>query len=156
MERIIRAVQEILAIYFRITTMVIFASAVYIAVFWGADTGLDVGILWQILGTSAICAIGCFFISDFRASKKVSSGLEIKIRGLLSFIFVNAVILASGFVFEWFYLSDWKMIVGMIVCIALVYTVVTALSYFASYKTAEQINGKLRERENGADRGDVE
>lgn len=146
MERIIKEAQSVLAYFFRITTSVVFASAVYITVFWGVDCELGVRLLWQILGSSAVCALGCCLVSGSQVSGKEISKRGMQIRMVLLYIYINVIVLSCGFIFEWFYLSDWKMILGMELCIAFTFCVVTVLSYFADYKAAEKMNQRLQER----------
>lgn len=58
MEYMIKRLQLMLDIFFKVTTGVIFVTAVYIMVFWGEDTVLNVGILWEILTVSGLCGLG--------------------------------------------------------------------------------------------------
>ena len=51
MEKMRKVIQNFLAVYMRVVTLVVFVSAVYIVVFWGWKTELDVTILWEILDT---------------------------------------------------------------------------------------------------------
>lgn len=146
MERIIKETQSVLAYFFRITTSVVFVSAVYITVFWGVDGEFSVRLLWQILGSSAVCALCSCLVFSSQVSGKELSKRGMQIRMVLLYIYINVIILSCGFLFEWFYLSDWKMILGMELCIAFTFCAVTVLSYFADYKAAEKMNQRLQER----------
>lgn len=146
MERIIKETQSVLAYFFRITTSVVFVSAVYITVFWGVDGEFSVRLLWQILGSSAVCALCSCLVFSSQVSGKELSKRGMQIRMVLLYIYINVIILSCGFIFEWFYLSDWKMILGMELCIAFTFCAVTVLSYFADYKAAEKMNQRLQER----------
>lgn len=144
MKNIIKRLQTMLDIFTRITTAVICVTAVYIGIFWGGEDVLSVSILWQILSVSAICTLGSFLIpcgSEREVSKK-----SMLARMLLYFIFVNVVVLGCGAMYEWFSFSSWKMVLAMEISIIAVFAVVVGAGYFAEYKTAEQMNQKLRDR----------
>lgn len=73
MEKMRKVIQNFLAVYMRVVTLVVFVSAVYIVVFWGWKTELDVTILWEILGVSFLTSLGsviAFPVSD--SEKEIS------------------------------------------------------------------------------------
>ena len=144
MRYIIKRLQSMLNIFTRITAAVTCVSAVYIGIFWGSETILSVDILWQILGVSALCTLGSFLI-PCGLGREVSKG-SMLIRMFLYLVFVNAAVLLCGYAFAWFYPSSWRMVAGMEACIIVVFAIVVGAGYFAEYKTAEQMNQKLRER----------
>ncbi len=145
MECIIKHIQIVLDLFYKITAGITVITAVYITVFWGADTvvpGAD--LLWQILITSGLCSLSGVFITCDDAKETSKKGMLWKM--VFGFIYVNMIVLCCGTVFEWFYLSDWKMLFGMEASILAVFLAVVGLSYFSGYKTAQQINAKLKER----------
>lgn len=144
MRYIIKRLQSMLNIFTRVAAAITCVSAVYIGIFWGAETILSVDILWQILSVSALCTLGSVLI-PCGLEREISKG-SMLVRMLLYFVFVNAAVLLCGFGFAWFYPSSWKMVAGMEVCIIAVFVIVVGAGYFAEYKTAEQMNQKLRER----------
>lgn len=144
MKDVIKRLQFTLDIFTRITTGVTCVTAVYIGIMWGSDTELTVSILWQILGVSALCTLGSFLF-PCGTGREISKGSMLR-RTILYFVFVNAVVLGCGFLFGWFYLSSWKMVAAMEICIIAVFAAVRGAGYFAEYKTAERMNEKLRER----------
>ena len=148
MEKMRKVIQNFLAVYMRVVTLVVFVSEVYIVVFWGWNTEIDVTILWEILGVSFVTSLGsviaiAFPVSD---SEKEISKQAMLIRNLLYFLFVNVVVLGCGFWFGWFYISDWRMIAGMEACIVFVYCSVVAISYYMESRVADRMNRKLKER----------
>lgn len=144
MEHIRKRLQIMMDLFFKITTGVIFVTAVYIRVFWGVGTVLDVGILWEILTVSGLCALGSVVL-PCGVGKEVSKR-ELIVRATLYFGIVNVVVLGCGFWFEWFYFSSWKMVLGMECGVVGVYVVVTALNYFVGVWEAEEMNRRLKER----------
>lgn len=144
MEQLIKRLQQMMDMFFRITTGVLFVTAVYITVFWGFEEAIDVRCFWQILCVSALCALGALIlICD--GGKEISKTAML-VRTVAYFLLVNAIVLFCGFQFEWFYPDNWKMILGMELCIIGVFIVVTAAGYFAEYKIAAKMNEKLKER----------
>lgn len=145
MNRVIKRLQSMLNIFVKITTAVICVTAVYIQLFWGQDTDLTVNVLWQILTVSFLCTIGSsIFPCD---GEQEISKRSMLLRTLFCFIFVNVVVLGCGFLFEWFYLSNLKMLLGMEAAIIIVFAAVSSADFYRQYKAAEQMNRRLRERE---------
>lgn len=146
MEKIRKIIQNFLTIYMRVVTLVVFVSAVYIVIFWGRKAELDVTILWEILGVSFFTSLGSIFAFPVSDSEKEISKKAMLIRNLFYFLFVNVVVLGCGFWFDWFYLSDWRMITGMEGSILFVYFSVVAISYYMESRVADRMNRKLKER----------
>ena len=145
MNHVIKRLQDMLAMFFRITTGIIIVTALYIVMFWGKNSQIQVTILWQILMVSVFCSVGSLLLPC--DSEKEVSKRGMLVRMILYFLYVNIVVMVSGFRFEWFDTSNGKMVFVMELCIIAVFAVVTAVSHFTDYKTAEQMNRKLRERE---------
>ena len=141
MDRVMKRIRGIISLFTKITTMVIIVTAVYIMTFWGADTVLGVKILWEIILVSGICALGNLILPD--SEQKEVSKASMVLRNIGMFIYVNIVVMGCGIYFEWFYLSNWKMILGMLALIAFVFATITSVSYFVDNNVAEQINKKL-------------
>lgn len=139
--------ESIVTLFTRITTGILFVAAVYIHIFWGSDTSLEVGLLWQILIVGAICSVGSFLL-PFEKMEKGGMSKGIVLRTILYYLYINITVLGCAFYFGWCDLDDWKMVLGMVAAIAFVFVVVSAVSYWIEYQTAEKMNAKLREREN--------
>ena len=145
LDRVIRWIQRSLSIFVRVTTAVVIVTAIYIVSFWGADCEVGIHILWEILSVSALCALCSFVLPDDNG--KVVSKRGMLIRIILYYAMVNVIVMTCGFVYEWFYVSQWKMVAGMEICIIAVFVIVTAVNYFLEYQTAERMNRKLKERQ---------
>lgn len=145
MGQIIKHLQQMVDMFFKITTGIIFVAAAYVTVFWGTEGNINFGILWQILGVSALCSLGTLFlICD--GGREISKSAML-IRTIMDFLWVNIIVLFCGFQFEWYDSDNWKMIMGMETCIIVVFLLVTLANYFSEYRTAEKMNEKLKERE---------
>lgn len=133
----------VIDLFFKVTTGIVCVSAMYISVFGGTDMEFAVApFLGQILITAALCSIGSFFWDYEREMSKKSMLLNM----IEHYVYENVVVLGCGIKFEWFYLSDWKMILGMVICVAMVFLAIMAFSYSLDYKTAQSLNEKLKER----------
>lgn len=143
MQEIRKRLRFTLDLFFKITTGIVIVSVIYITAFEGIDLEFAiVPFLGQILITAALCAaFNFFFYYDQELSKKGKLLLTIA-----DYVYVNLVVLCCGIWFEWFYLSNWRMLLGMVLGIAVVFIVVTALSFSMDYKTAQKMNEKLRTR----------
>ena len=97
MEKMRKVIQNFLAVYMRVVTLVVFVSAVYIVVFCGWKTELNVTILWEILGVSFLTSLGSVIAFPVSDSEKEISKQAMLIRNLLYFLFVNMVVLGCGF-----------------------------------------------------------
>lgn len=144
MNKIFRILHYLWNVFSWIVTGVTCVTAIYIMAFWGTEVKLGVEILWQILLVSAICALGSLLLYN---EKREFSKKEMMIRCFLTFAFVDIVVLSFGFHFHWFYLSNWKMVTGMELCIIAVFAAIMGLSSLAGQKEADTMNQKLKERD---------
>ena len=133
----------VMDLFFKITTGIICASAMYISLFGGTDMEFAVApFLGQILTTAALCSVGSLFWDYERERSKKSMLLNM----IGHYVYENIVVLGCGIKFEWFYLSDWKMLLGMVIAVAVVFFGIMALSFGLDYKTAQKMNEKLKGR----------
>lgn len=137
-------ISNMISLFFKVVTLVCVASALYVSFFCGWNTEVNIAILWQILFVSALCS----FVSNlFHTSHgKELSKEQMRIRTLLSFLYVNCVVLGCGFYFRWFYISEWGMVLGMEIMIIIVFMIVSAITHQADSKMADKLNSRLQER----------
>lgn len=137
--------------FFSVITLVsTIVTACYITVFYGRDAELTVDILWQILIVSFFCSICPIFFS-YHGDWGLGSR-PFLIRSILEYIYINVVVLGFGCWFAWFDISNFSMVIGMMFFILLAFVVITGYVFWADFRTSEQINRKLRERNgNGED-----
>lgn len=139
-----KRLETMLSLYVKITTGILFVTALYITVFYGWELELKVDILWQILGLSFACALGSLVMPEER--ERELSGKSMLACILLYYVYVNLVVLFSGFRFGWFSFDSLKQVLGMVAAIAFVYIGVMLLSFWKEYREAERINRKLEGR----------
>lgn len=145
MNKLFRILHYLWNVFSWIATGVTCVTAIYIMIFWGADTNIGVELLWQILLVSAVCSLGSLILYN---EKKEFSKKEMLVRCCLLFAYVDIIVLTCGFYFQWFYFSSWKMVAGMELCIIAVFAVTMGFSSLAAKKEADAMNKKLRERDD--------
>ena len=131
-----------LDIFARISASIFIFSSIYISIFWGSNTDINLSYVWGVLFISFAAAIARIpFLSDKEISKKT-----MLICNIVYFVFINILVLGIGYVLQWFYLSEAKMLCGIELTIIMVYVCVMIISYSLDYRTAEQMNRKLKNR----------
>ena len=145
MNKLFHLLHYLFEIFSRIVTGVTFVTAVYIVIFWGDDTNLSVAILWQILLVSALCSLGTLLLYNYE--EKNISKKSMFLRTCIAFAYVNVIVLASGWYFQWFSFQNWEMVAGMEVCIIGVFLSITIISMLTAQKTADAMNARLKERD---------
>ena len=118
-----------------VTTCVVFGTAVYIELFL-ANPVLDVDALWQILLVSLLCSL-CTAVYQEEMSRKLQK--------ILIFLVINIIVLGCGVWFGWFRPENLPEVVGMLLIIALVFLIVSAVMWRMEKQMAVQMNERLRE-----------
>lgn len=137
--------------YFSVITLIsTVVAACYITFFYGSRAALTVNILWQILTVSFFCSLCRFIYAD--ASDKAGKGRFV-IQNVLGYLYINVVVMGFGCWFDWFDVSNFSMVFGMVLVILIAYVVIVGYVFWADFRTSEQINRKLRER-NGEEESD--
>ena len=132
-------VKSFLFTFVCVTTCVIFATAVYIGIFWG-NIEVSSVILWQILGTSFVSSLGVLIYPKRELSKNA-----LRFRSIIHYIYTNVVVLTAGFLFGWFLIDQWLMVVGMLFVIAIVFLGISIIMTTRDKHFAKQLNDKLKE-----------
>ena len=121
-----------------VTTCTLMASAVFITFFYD-DLTTDVSLLWQIIGTSALCSLGNLFYIGHEKSKR-----QLTVLTLLHYVYINAVVLTCGILFEWFDVDRMEMVVFMVILIAVIFLLIYAVNYLRSKQDSEKMNQHLQ------------
>lgn len=131
-----------------VTTCVTFGTAVYIELFLD-NPMLNVDTLWQILFVSLLCSV-CTAIYQ-----KEMTGRLLKSMILVHYLVINLIVLGCGIWFKWFQPEKLLEVIGMLLIIAFVFLVVSAVMWKMDKQVAVQMNERLREyqarRENEED-----
>lgn len=135
--------KELLFVFICVTTCVVFVTAAYITVFW-KNTSLEVDILWEILIISFLTSLGVYFYPGEKAGSKTVAACYI-----LHYIYVNIVVLGCGIWFEWFYVDNLAMVLGMVLAIAAVFFLVSAAEWNRTKRMAALMNERLKGYQQG-------
>lgn len=134
------------SVFEKVTAGILFVAAVFISVFHGWDTELDVNILWQILFLSAVCALGSIVLPLEGEKQKEVSRIAMLVRTILYFLYINVVVLGFGFMFEWFTFDNGWQVFGMELAILFVFVAVFLIFYWSQCLEARRMNQKLKKR----------
>jgi hypothetical protein len=142
-----KKIQLFFDVFARIAATIFLFSSIYIAVFFGTDVVLRISYIWGVLFISLAATIGRIpFFTDKEISKtKMLAG------NIIYVIFLNILVMVSGYYLEWFHPGENKMIIGLEITIFVVYASVMVLSYLADLKTAKKITEKLKNRKEKTD-----
>lgn len=133
--------------YFAITTVVVVCVAsAYIMICLGPDAYFNVSVLWQIILVSLLTSQSHLFF--YNKNNRELSGGQFAIRFLIVYVYVNVVVLGLGYLFRWFDPESISTVLGMVVTILVATIVVMFIAFCYDSKTADEINKKLRERNN--------
>ncbi len=145
-----KRIKSMLFTFVCVTTCVVFATACFTTVFW-PQAVLGSEILWQILLVSFFCSTGIFIYPEREQEKK-----EALLRVFLHYLEVNAVVLGCGLWFEWFYIDNPPMVIGMVLMIAFIFALVSYVVWKDAERTAALMNKKLKEYQQQEDAGQSE
>lgn len=133
-----KRLKSLLFVFVCVTTCVVFVTAAYITVFW-PKASLEVDILWEVLIISFLTSLGVYFYPGEKASSKTVAACYV-----LHYIYVNIVVLGCGSWFEWFYIDDLAMVLGMVFAIAAVFFLVSAAEWNRTKRMAALMNECLK------------
>lgn len=122
-----------------VTTCIVFASALFTTIFW-QESDIGPEMLWQILIISALCSLGTMIYPDYEVTKRRAVCLTV-----LHYIIVNVVVLGGGILFGWFDADNLFMVLLMLLLIAVIYFLVSAIMWKRAENMASLMNEKLAE-----------
>lgn len=93
---------------------------------------------WGIMFVGAVTALPSLI---FYSKKEISTN-QIKIRFVIHFFVVGAIVLTIGYLWQWYTTIGYAVIVFLMY--VFVYAIVLAYSYFIQYRTASSINEALK------------
>ncbi len=131
-----------------VTTCVVIAVAVFTNLLEPSET-VESAVLWQIPLVSFFCSLGGLIYPWDRCCRK----REMAVRVGVHYVYINMVVLGAGFWFRWYRTDHLGSLAVMVVTIALVYVVVSVISWRRSAEDARAINERLKEYQQQGDRG---
>lgn len=123
-------------IWTKVTTGVLLAAATYCSFFF-SDGMFSRHLLWELLLVSFLTSLGTLFYTDTLDKKNM------KIACLLHYLLNNVIVVGCGIWFGWIDVENWLQIIGMVVLVALVFAVVSILSWRKAEKEAVLMNEQL-------------
>lgn len=133
-------IKEIAQMFFVINTGVTIGTSTFIT-FLQRDAKLGVEILWQMIAVSLVTA----FSSIILYSRNELNKKQILIRTVIHYIAINIIVLGSGFIFDWVDGGETTKVIGLIVCIFIVYIFVWLNMYKSDARMAKRLNQKIEE-----------
>jgi hypothetical protein len=133
-------VQKLLAIFTRITTLSVLGTAIFISIFW-KGVSLSVAILWQILFVSLLCSVSALPLLKEAKTKK-----QLIIRNVVTYLYVNLVVMSCGYIFGWYLWEQLPMVLGMLLLILFVTLAVSFIPYHKEKELADKMTEKLARR----------
>lgn len=125
-------------VFTAVTTCVVLGVGVYCGIFFpGIQFGMEM--MWQILLVSLLTSAGAFMYTD-ELSKKST-----QIRCVLHYLMVNVIVVVCGIWFNWFHTDDLAQVIGMLILIAIIFTIVSVVSWKKVMKEADLMNQRLAE-----------
>jgi len=132
-----------LDVFTKVTTCILLGAAAYCSFFF-YDGMFSRHLLWELLLVSFLTSLGVLFYTDDLNKKSM------RLVCILHYLFNNVVVVGCGLWFGWIDAKNPLQIVGMVVLVAVIFSVVSVLSWKRAASEAEQMNEKLaRYQEKG-------
>lgn len=133
-------IKEIFFTFVCVTTSVVFANALYIQIFYGPGTLVEMENYWIILILSFLTSLCNLIYPAREVSKKTGIVLT-----LIHFVLVTAIVLGFGSYMKWYEFNDPLMLVSMVLFIALIFAAVYVMVYIRNKKMANKMNECLKQ-----------
>lgn len=125
-------------VFTKVTTCVVFGVGIYCLIFF-PEVNFDADIMWQILLVSLLTSAGTLMYTD-----EINKN-SMKVRCVIHYFLVNIIVVCCGIWFEWFYLDNLPQVIGMLILIAIIFLVVSVVSWKKVLKEADLMNQRLVE-----------
>lgn len=133
-----------------IATLIFLISGIFIAIFWGPKTVLDLTYIFVIIGMSVVYGIlyiPILLSENWNISKWGSFAMN-----ATYFLLINVSVVVIGFHLDWFDAGNLRMLAGFEVCIILVYVLSSVIRWISDVNTASKMNDKLRQIRGGEEK----
>lgn len=125
-----------LDVFTKVATCILLGAAAYCSFFF-YDGMFSRHLLWELLLVSFLTSLGVLFYTDDLNKKSM------RIVCILHYLFNNVVVVGCGLWFGWIDAKNPLQIVGMVVLVAVIFSVVSVLSWKKAASEAEQMNEQL-------------
>jgi hypothetical protein len=116
-------------------------TALFITIFV-PGLALHISLLWEMIAVSAVCSLGNFIYYY----KKVLSKRQMRFRIICHYLYINAVVMGSGYLFEWMTPGLIIEFLVMLLLIAVVYVIIAMVTFRQEAKVADILNRQLRKQ----------
>ncbi len=134
-------IQCVMRTFSLVTTCMVFAVAVFCTIINPTEK-VSAMTLWQIPLVSMLTSLETLIYPWNRKMEK----LECAVRIFIHYLMIVAVVLLSGWLLEWYDVSNAGSVALMIGAVTIIFAIVSAISWSASAKTAKLMNEKLQEK----------
>ena len=125
-----------LDVFTKVTTCILLGAAAYCSFFF-YDGMFSRHLLWELLLVSFLTSLGVLFYTDDLNKKSM------RLVCILHYLFNNVVVVGCGLWFGWIDAKNPLQIIGMVVLVAVIFSVVSVLSWKKAASEAEQMNERL-------------
>ncbi|WP_300810052.1 DUF3021 family protein [uncultured Acetatifactor sp.] len=145
-----KKIRFLFKVFSTVTAFVVVAVAVFTTILEPAPM-IETVVLWQIPAVSALCTLSCLIYPWNRILGKTEMG----IRTVIHYLLVNGIVLGAGFWFEWYRIDRLGSVVSMVLTIAVVFGLVSAITWAQALEEAKQMNERLREYQQKKAEGEI-
>lgn len=146
-----RKIRFLMRIFTMVMTGVVLAVGVFTMVINPTET-VETKLFWQMPLVSVLCTLTSLIYPWDREMSKT----EVIIKTLIHYVLVNVFVLGGGALFYWYDPSQLRNIAAMVLAIALIFAVISALSWRKSAADAARMNKKLEEYQKKVEKGNSE
>ncbi|MBP5604291.1 MAG: DUF3021 family protein [Ruminiclostridium sp.] len=141
------SIKEFINFVARISFGELIVFPLFVTLFWGPDNMISVSVIWSLLISSFACALASVILAKlfFRGGREPSKR-RIIVFYISNFVLMEAIVIASGLIFNWFDSDALPQIFAISGAVAAVYLLVSVLTTINDNKTAEKMNERLRSR----------
>ena len=141
--------KETLRTYAYIVLGVEIAVAAFVSIFY-PSTSLSVALLWQVLACCFVCVLGNLL---WWTTKQLNR-TETLTRIILHYLYINAVVFGSAFLFDWIDSDSPIMIISMFLMILIIFILVFAAIRRRDKRISELLNRRLKAYQDSIDESD--
>jgi len=138
--------KSVLQTFIYVTAGITISAAIFTSLFVQGFV-LSSDLLWQIIGMAAVCATGNFVYY----SKKELSKRQMAFRIICHYLYINLLVFVGAFLWEWIRPGILREVLVMLLLIAVVYAIVTIVSFQKEERTAKDLNLMLRKNNSAGE-----
>lgn len=130
-----KTIQFLWTTFCMICTCVLTVVAIFTTLLNPTDS-VEPKLLWQILLVSLLCTLSTLYKFGRKKSK-------FSVCVIFHYILINAIVLISGALFEWYRPDNFESLIKMLISITVTYVIISVISWRNSVREAKELNEKL-------------